>query len=253
MTKHPGLFLLLALTACTRYETAVDQAFLAPKVVAAKGYVVAKGSLSEPLITSVDLSSLKSVPYVPSKTVPAHTNVQAAGKPQIITPAPEIIATPGQDSFAFPEKSIVPQEVALAGKPEVIQSNDAASKDQNPYNFTYFKKFQGLKDEFITQLIQDRFGNIWFATRKADIGKYDGKNFTFYVPGIVGIKKFAYDIWGDTVNVAARMESSGEAGKVNISGTTFALIKDKFQCHYRGKVEAKHKGEVDMYFVNNRL
>ncbi|MEI6694450.1 MAG: adenylate/guanylate cyclase domain-containing protein [Bacteroidota bacterium] len=70
------------------------------------------------------------------------------------------------------------------------------------------------------------------------------------VAGIVGIKKFAYDIWGDTVNTASRMESSGEPGKVNISGTTYELVKDKFNCIYRGKIMAKGKGEVDMYFVN---
>jgi class 3 adenylate cyclase len=69
------------------------------------------------------------------------------------------------------------------------------------------------------------------------------------VAGIVGIKKFAYDIWGDTVNIAARMESSGEAGKVNISGATYELVKDHFDCTYRGKVHAKNKGEIDMYFV----
>ena len=71
------------------------------------------------------------------------------------------------------------------------------------------------------------------------------------VAGIVGIKKFAYDIWGDTVNIASRMESSGEAGKVNISATTCELVKDKFSCIYRGKVQAKGKGEIDMYFVEN--
>lgn len=69
------------------------------------------------------------------------------------------------------------------------------------------------------------------------------------VAGIVGIKKFAYDIWGDTVNTAARMEASGEVGKLNISGTTYQLIKTRFHCQYRGKVEAKHKGQIDMYFV----
>ncbi|MBX7139601.1 MAG: adenylate/guanylate cyclase domain-containing protein [Chitinophagales bacterium] len=69
------------------------------------------------------------------------------------------------------------------------------------------------------------------------------------VAGIVGIKKFAYDIWGDTVNIASRMESSGEQGKVNISGTTHELVKEKFSCTYRGKIQAKNKGEIDMYFV----
>lgn len=71
------------------------------------------------------------------------------------------------------------------------------------------------------------------------------------VAGIVGIKKFQYDIWGDTVNTASRMESSGEPGKVNISESTYQLVKDKFNCTYRGKVAAKGKGELEMYFVES--
>ncbi|MBL7810819.1 MAG: adenylate/guanylate cyclase domain-containing protein [Bacteroidetes bacterium] len=73
------------------------------------------------------------------------------------------------------------------------------------------------------------------------------------VAGIVGIKKYAYDIWGDTVNTASRMESSGEAGKVNISETTYLLVKDKFRCTPRGKILAKHKGEMEMYFVEGKI
>jgi len=69
------------------------------------------------------------------------------------------------------------------------------------------------------------------------------------IAGIVGLKKFAYDVWGDTVNTASRMENTGETGKVNISGSTYEKIKDRFLCTYRGKVKAKHKGEIDMYFV----
>jgi class 3 adenylate cyclase len=71
------------------------------------------------------------------------------------------------------------------------------------------------------------------------------------VAGIVGIRKFAYDIWGDTVNIASRLESSGEAGKINISGSTYECVKDHFSCTYRGKIEAKNKGQIDMYFVEN--
>lgn len=69
------------------------------------------------------------------------------------------------------------------------------------------------------------------------------------VAGIVGVKKFAYDIWGDTVNTAARMEQHGAPGKVNISGATYQLIKDQFDTEHRGEQEAKHKGRLDMYFA----
>lgn len=69
------------------------------------------------------------------------------------------------------------------------------------------------------------------------------------VAGIVGAKKFAYDIWGDTVNTAARMEQNGEAGKINISQTTYELVKDNIACQYRGEINAKNKGLLKMYFV----
>ena len=69
--------------------------------------------------------------------------------------------------------------------------------------------------------------------------------------GVVGVKKFAYDIWGDTVNIASRMESASEPGKVNISGTTYQMIKKYFETEYRGQREAKGKGLVEMFFVNS--
>lgn len=69
------------------------------------------------------------------------------------------------------------------------------------------------------------------------------------IAGVVGTKKFAYDIWGNTVNMASRLESCGEEGKINISRTTYELVKEKFNCTYRGQIDAKHIGMVDMYFV----
>lgn len=82
----------------------------------------------------------------------------------------------------------------------------------------------------VTVTAQPNFDSLWF----------------------VGIKKFQYDIWGDTVNTASRMESSGEVGQVNISQTTYDLVKEDpaFNFISRGKVEAKGKGEMEMYFID---
>lgn len=72
------------------------------------------------------------------------------------------------------------------------------------------------------------------------------------VAGVIGQKKFAYDIWGDAVNLASRMESSGVPGQVNISKSTYELVKDTFECQYRGRIPAKNKGDVEMYLVCER-
>ena len=69
------------------------------------------------------------------------------------------------------------------------------------------------------------------------------------IAGVVGKKKFAYDIWGDTVNIASRMESNSEPGRVNISRQTYEEVKDFFNCEERGRIIAKNRGELEMYFV----
>ncbi len=78
------------------------------------------------------------------------------------------------------------------------------------------------------------------------IGIHSGR----LVAGVIGQAKFAYDVWGDTVNTASRLESSGQAGRINISRATYEQVKDFFVCQYRGRVVAKNKGEIEMYFVD---
>jgi class 3 adenylate cyclase len=73
------------------------------------------------------------------------------------------------------------------------------------------------------------------------------------VSGVVGLRKYAFDIWGDAVNLASRMESAGEPGKVNLSAYTHDLVKDAFVCTYRGKLPVKGKGELDMCFAERPL
>jgi len=83
------------------------------------------------------------------------------------------------------------------------------------------------------------------APWEARIGIHTGS----VVAGVVGRKKYAYDIWGSTVNIASRMESNGQPGQVNISAALYELVKHEFDCDYRGKIYAKNVGEIDMYFV----
>lgn len=123
-------------------------------------------------------------------------------------------------------------------------ANGISDKPSNPNNVVEaalaFQKF--LNDNKRKRI---REGRHFFEAR---IGVHTGS----VVAGIVGVKKFAYDIWGDTVNIASRLESSCEPGKVNISDDTYRKIKYDFDCQYRGELEVKNKGLIKMYYVEKK-
>lgn len=98
----------------------------------------------------------------------------------------------------------------------------------------------------IIQFISNRREALGEKAFEIRIGVHSGD----VVAGIVGVKKFAYDIWGDTVNTAARMEQNSQPGKINISQSTYERVRDMFACSYRGELEAKGKGMLKMYFVD---
>jgi class 3 adenylate cyclase len=98
--------------------------------------------------------------------------------------------------------------------------------------------------EAIESFRQNANDNSYFDIR---IGIHTGP----LVAGVVGDKKFAFDIWGDTVNTASRMEQNSEPNKINISQSTYDLVKEKYNCTFRGKRAAKNKGMIEMYFVES--
>jgi class 3 adenylate cyclase len=101
-----------------------------------------------------------------------------------------------------------------------------------------FQEFlQRRKDEL------ERQGKPYFLMRY-------GINCGPLVAGVVGSKKFAYDVWGSTVNIAARLESAAEVGRVNISESTYELVKDAFHCEARGAITVKHGRQIQMYYVD---
>jgi adenylate cyclase len=115
------------------------------------------------------------------------------------------------------------------------------SNDTNPVDA--LKAALKINEFMINRSIEKRAAGITYWDTR--LGLHTGQ----VIAGVVGTRKFAYDIWGDAVNTASRMESGGEVGKVNISEDTFGLIKDHFDCTFRGEIEIKNRGKIGMYFV----
>ncbi len=112
--------------------------------------------------------------------------------------------------------------------------------------------FSALETAFQMQNFIQHYNQQRLSAKKPLLEMRIGLHSGSVVAGVVGSKKFAYDIWGDTVNIAARMEAAGEIRKINISQTVYDFVQDSFVCLSRGKIAAKNKGEIEMYFVESK-
>lgn len=130
-------------------------------------------------------------------------------------------------------KTIGDAYLAVGGIPEANTTNPEDAVKAGLEMIAFMEKWKSEK-----QLANETAWEI-------RIGVHSGE----LIAGVVGKNKFAYDVWGDTVNLAARMEQSGIAGKLNISEPTYQLVKDIFVCQHRGQIDAKNKGKIDMYLV----
>jgi len=125
-----------------------------------------------------------------------------------------------------------------------IAHNLPDSYQHNPANVidAAFEIIEFMNNKFTQRMAE---GKPFFRIR---IGVHSGP----LVAGVVGRTKFAYDIWGDTVNTAARMEQNSEPGKINVTSVTYNMVASKYNFTFRGKIEAKNKGFIDMYFVDGK-
>ncbi|MEZ4773901.1 MAG: adenylate/guanylate cyclase domain-containing protein [Bacteroidia bacterium] len=138
------------------------------------------------------------------------------------------------DKYGLEKIKTIGDAYMCAGGIPVPEPDHAANTIRAGLEIQQFMKVENARKQAV--------GEPFFQAR---LGIHTGP----VIAGVVGIRKFSYDIWGDTVNTASRMETAGEVGRVNISQDTYERVQTQFICHYRGKVEAKHKGMIDMYFV----
>ncbi len=169
--------LLIPIFSCKQQQENSNVLAYSPEVVKAYNYVVPKDSVAEPKVFPVGKPWV--VPAGKPKVVRVATNVHPVGNPRVIL-AVATLHTPGQNSFSLPKTFPAIAKTILTGPPEVILAKDAMAKDQNSYNFSSFGTIQGLINEAIFSLLEDKKGNLWIGTYGGGVCKYDGVSFTHF-------------------------------------------------------------------------
>ena len=145
----------------------------------AKGYVVPQDSIEKPVSVQIDERTLKSIPVAKPKGIPVNTNTHRATRPEIVQIDKPRICISGQDSFSLPTEQTIIVTPVPAPTPEIVLAKEMQFKDQNPANFSTFKKMQGLNHNMILSMMTDHHGNLWFGTG-GGFTKYDGKFFSHF-------------------------------------------------------------------------
>lgn len=172
------LLLVALIYACTPSKEQTENTDTI-KVVEAQGFQLPNDSLRPPTVVLVDKNKLTKVRAGKPKTTPLKTNVRPAGKPTVRRAGKPRTCTPGKDSIKLPITFPASGKEVMAGIPQVVIAKEPFVRDLNPQNFSIYGKRQGLINNSIQYMLQDKNANIWLGTN-GGIVCYDGKNFTTY-------------------------------------------------------------------------
>ncbi len=164
------------------------------------------------------------IPAGEPTVIPTNLNVHIAGEPTVIPVGTPRVCTPGTDTFSTPKTVPAKGKVVPAGIPEVVIAKDAASKDVNPANFCFYKTLQGLKNNNVRGMLQDKTGNLWFGTYGWGVSRYDGKSFTNFTEKEGLSNNFVWSILEDKTG---NLWFGTKGGVCRYDGKTFTNFTEK--------------------------
>jgi len=168
---------LLIQFSCNNKEPQAELSISGPKIVEVKGFIIPQDSISAPVAITFDESKLKRTLAGKPKVNTVPSNVFPAGKPKMTAAGQPRVYTPGLDSIAFPKITPAVFHSVTAPSPQVVLAKEPLPK--GPRSFSNYSKAQGLKSNAVSSVLEDRAGNIWFATNDG-VTRFDGKFFSHY-------------------------------------------------------------------------
>jgi ligand-binding sensor domain-containing protein/serine phosphatase RsbU (regulator of sigma subunit) len=236
--KLKRLFCLVLLVAFACKQKSTQQSnYHQLNTVKAQGYVIPNNIRKNPKTIPAGKPTI--VKASKQKAIPTNTNIQPAGIPKISLAGKPLVCTPGQDSFLLPKKTLAIDSPFFAGIPETVIAKDMDSRDQNPKNFSFFGKIQGLKHNVIRCMLQDKSGYLWLGTVGGGVIRYDGKFFTTFTDaeGLANNNVFSIledktgNLWFGTSGGASKYDGKFFTTYTNKQGiannTVNSILEDK--------------------------